>query len=217
MKTLFACVAIALSQFAAAQTTKEIKGFSNLAISGNIEITLVKSSENKLVIEDGDEDDLRIGTVEGNLALSNESGDVEVTVYYNSTIEVIAVAGAAEVNVKDEIKTKNLNVSIADGAEVNLKADADKVSIAAASGSETTISGQAKDFEIHVASGAELSANNFKTETSTAVVASGAEASLYVTDVLNATVASGGELTVYGNPKKVNETVADDAEINIIK
>lgn len=217
MKTLFVCAAIAVFQFAGAQTTKSIKGFSNLAISGSMEVTLVKSSENKVVITEGDEDDIKIGTVEGNLAISNESDGVELTIYYNSTIEVIAIAGGAEVNVKDNIKSKNLNVSVADGSEVNLKADADNVSIAAASGSEIHLSGKAKNFEVHVASGAELNADKFKTENSSAVVASGAEVSIYATEMVNATVASGAELNVYGNPKKVNDNTAPDGELNIMR
>lgn len=218
MKTLLALAVLACFQFAAAQKTTEIKSFKDLAVSGDIKLTLIKSSENKLVIEKGDPDELKVGFDEGNLALSNDSGEsIEVVVYFNGPIEDIAASGDVKINVKGEIKAKKMEINIAGGSEVNISIEAEGLTVAIASGSEMKVSGTAKRFEAAVASGSELDAGNLKTEESTAVVASGAEASVHATTTVNATVASGGELTVHGNPKKVNKTQADGAEINIVK
>lgn len=217
MKTLIVIAALALSQWAVAQKTVEIKEFSTLAVSGNIEVTLIKSSDSKVVIEEG-EDTLDVGTDEGELALSNNNGqEAVVKVYHHGPINEIAVSGAVELKSADSIKSDNLVVAASGGTEVNIMIDAKKVTMAVASGAEMSISGTAKHFEANVASGAELKADKLKCESSAMVVSSGAEASVFVTGTVDATVASGGELTIHGNPKKVNEIKAGNAEIIMVK
>lgn len=218
MKTFLALAAMAACQFAVAQNTTELKSFRGLAISGNIDVTLVASKENKLVIEEGDPKGLKIGSDEGNLALSTKgNAGYEVTLYFNGPIEEIAVSGGVEITTKGTINGKNMEVSIAGGSKATLSLDIDHLSTAIASGSEMTLSGKAKNMEAAVASGGELEAGGFKTENSSAVVASGGEAKIYATGNVDATVASGGELTILGNPKKVNQVKADGAEINVVK
>lgn len=218
MKTLLALAVLASFQFAAAQKTTEIKSFNSLAVSGNLELTLIKSNENKIVVESGDSDMLKIGTDEGSLALSNDSGDdIVATVYFNSPIDNIAAAAGVQVNVKGEIKAKHMTINIAGGSEVTIEVDTERLNVAIASGAEMKITGKAKEFEVAVASGAELHADSLKTEECTVVVASGGEAGVNVNKKANATVASGGELKIHGNPKKVNKTEAEGAEITMVK
>jgi hypothetical protein len=218
MKALLALAALASFHFAAAQKTTDIKSFNTLAVSGNIELTLIKSNANKIVIESGDYDKLKIGSGEGDLALSNDSDEeVKATVYFNGPIDNIAAAAGVSVTAKDEIKTKQMVISVAGGSEVNIKVDTDRLNVAIASGSEMKISGTAKEFEVAVASGAELHADSLKTEECTVVVASGGEAGVHANKTANATVASGGELKIHGNPKNVNKIEAEGAEITMVK
>ncbi len=218
MKKILAVAALAAFQFAVAQqTTKELKEFTILAVSGNIEMAIMKSSENKMVIED-ESNVLKVASEAGALAISNDSGEtVEIVLYYSGNLENIAVSGPSEIFFKDKIKTQNLNVSVAGGSEISIMVDTQNINIDAASGSEIKVSGKAMNFGTNVASGAEVSADELISENGNCVVASGGEAAVHVTGNLNATVASGGELTVYGNPRNVHETKADDGEINIIK
>lgn len=217
MKTLFVIAALAVGQLVAAQKTVEIKKFSTLAVSGNIELTLIKSSENKAVISEG-EDSLRIGTDEGVLALSNNGGETaEIKIYHDGRINEIALSGSVEMNATDGIKSNDLTIAAASGTEINIVVDAKKLTMAIASGAEMNISGKAKDLDVNVASGAEMWADKLKCENSNVVIASGAEASVFTSGTIDATVASGGELTIYGNPKKINEVKDSSAEIHVVR
>lgn len=218
MKTLLVIAALAATQLASAQKTIDIKNFSDLAVSGGVDLTLKKSKENKLVIESGDPDKIKIGTDEGALAISTEGdGNFKVTVYFNGPIEEIALSGGAELHAEGKMKATSMEINIAGGSEVHMAIDTESLSTAIASGAEMHLEGTAKHLEVAVASGAEFNAGSLKTENSDAVVASGAEATIYASDEVNATVASGGELTIHGKPKKVNEIKADGAEIKLIK
>lgn len=218
MKAFIIIAALAGFQLGMAQKTMEIKGFSELAVSGGVDIKLVASGENKLVIEQGDPDKLQVASDEGVLAISNNSNeDFEITIYFNGQISEIAASGGVEIHSKGKIKAKNLTVNIAGGSEIHLDVEAETVTTAAAGGAEIHFSGTAAKFEAAVASGAELGANGLKTENNSTVVASGGEAVIYATGIVNATVASGGELTIHGNPKKVNQVKADGGEIKIVK
>lgn len=216
MKKLFLIAAIAVFQFATAQKTVEIKSFDKLAISGNVEVYMVESSENKLIIGEG-EDTLQVSSEEGNLVLSNSASTAEVIIHFNGPINQIALSGPIEMLVKGTINSKYLQLSVDGGTELNCSVYAENMSVAASSGSEIILSGDAKQLDIHAASGCELNASKLKTENSTAYVASGAEVSVYATGVVTAVVASGAELAIHGNPKKVNETKASTAEITIVK
>lgn len=216
MKKLFVIAAVAVFQFAAAQKTVEIKSFRELAINGNVEVRMIESSENKLVIEEG-ENTLQVSSEEGNLALSNSSSTAEVIIYFNGPIDQIALSGPIEMLVKGTITSKNLQLSVDGGTELNCSFYAENISVAASSGSEIILRGDAKQLDIHAASGCELNASKLKTENSTVYLASGAEVSVYATGVVNAVVASGAELAIHGNPEKVNETKASNAEITIVR
>jgi len=218
MKTLFIVVAISIFQLGAAQKTTQLKSFNTLAVSGNIELTLIKSSDNKIVVNNGRSEDLKISSEEGSLALSAQSGStVEAVLYYNGPIESIAASGGVEITGKDVIKASICSISAAAGCELSLTVDVDKLTTAVASGSEVSISGSAKSHNAAVASGAELNAQKLTTGDTVATIASGAEASVNSKNTVTATVARGAELNIYGHPKKVDEVKAEGAEINIIQ
>lgn len=216
MKTVFALMALAVCQLALAQNTTELKNFDNLAVSGSVALKLVKSSDNKLVIESGDPNDLEVSTEEGYLALS-ANGPVTATVYYDGTLDGIAASSGVEIHTDGAIISSNCSVSAGAGVELHLALDVENLNVAIASGSEVHLSGKAKRHNAAVASGAELNADKLTTKNAAATVASGGEASIHATGIVDATVASGGELKVYGNPEKVNQIVAHGGELTVVK
>lgn len=216
MKTMYAILALAAFQFAAAQKTIDIKDFTVLAVSGGVEINLIPSSENKLIVEEGDPDKLKVASEEGALAISGEQDEFRVTVHFKGNIEEIAASGGVEIKSKGKLKGKKMSINIAAGSEAHLDVEADQINTAAASGSEMHLTGTSKRFDAAVASGAELDGKGLKTENSSVVVASGGEASIHASGVVDATVASGGELNIHGNPKTVNKVVAQGGEVNMM-
>lgn len=217
MKTLLTTILLVVFQLAIAQKTENIRPFSTLAVSGKIQLVLQPSKENKIVIGSG-ANDLKIGTDDGVLALTNNSNTIaEVVVYFNSKINEIAIAGSVQMVSNDTVKSDNLSIAASNGSEIDLKTDADKLTITLAADVKMNLSGKTGHLEANVASGAGLRADKLKCNNSEVVVASGAEAYVFTSNTIDATVASGGELTIYGNPKKVNEVKASNAEITVVR
>ena len=79
---MYAILALAAFQFAAAQKTIDIKDFTVLAVSGGVEITLVPSSENKLIVEEGDPDKLDVASEDGALAISADRDEFRITIHF---------------------------------------------------------------------------------------------------------------------------------------
>lgn len=216
MKTLAIIAFAALTQMANAQSrTIEIKPFTSLAIGGHIEVTLVQSKENKVVVAEGD-DNLKVASVKGSLALNSDDG-VKLTLHYNGNINELAVAGGVEFATKGKLKTDKLNVSVASGSEVRLEIDAKNINAAVASGAEMIAEGTTEKLSVTVGSGGDFIAEKLKTDSAEVTVASGADAKIFATGTVDANVASGGDLAIYGNPKKVNEIISEGGDITVIK
>lgn len=217
MKTLVFMAVLGFSQLISAQKTVAIESFSSLAVGGNIQIALVPSTENKLVIGGGDEE-LDIALKNGKLTLGNESHTVsEVLLYYKGTINEIAVVGGCELASKESIKSEDLSIAIGGGSEVSIVVNTKKLNAAIGGGAELALNGKSKHFEATIGGGGELNASKLESNNVNIVVGGGAEASVFANQSIDANVGSGGELTIYGNPKKVNEMKADHAEITFVK
>lgn len=224
MKVLFLFAAIVTFQFATAQKTYELSSFNRIAISGDssLELKLVPSKENKLVILNEDNEDLsedfKVSSSGGYLAISNNADNVEAVLYFDGSINEMIVSGDAEIVCNDTIKSRNFMLSANSDSVVQLIVDAKNLTLVAASDSEIKLSGIATNFNAAIASDAELDANKLETKNNCSIsITSDGEASIYCNGNVDATVASDGELTIYGNPKNVNESKASGAEITIMR
>jgi hypothetical protein len=213
MKVLFTLAILAAAQFATAQKTVKLKEFTSISVSGDIKLALIKSSENKAVIEKDDEE-IKIQDGGNSLAIS---GDGTLVVYYTATIENISAGTDTVVTSKDEIKGKSFNLSAAADSKILLNLNVKNLNVAAAADSQVKIDGKAELLVAAIASDAQFNVKELSAEDVQIVLASDAQALITAKGTVDATVASDGQLTIYGNPKKVNEVKSGDAEINIVR
>jgi hypothetical protein len=214
MKTLYVLVAVAAFQMGFAQKTVTLKDFKNVAISGDIEMELIKANENKLVIDSDEDDEINISQEKGSLKLEGEG---HVTLYYKGELENLAAGSDAKIHSNDVIKSKSLAIAAASDAEIKLNVDVKKLKINAASDAEVTLTGTATDSDVSLASDAELHAQGLNMINTTIVLSSDAHATINATGNVTATVGSDGELEIHGNPKNVVESKGSDAEIRVIR
>jgi hypothetical protein len=213
MKVLLTLAVLAAAQFATAQKTVQLKEFTSVALSGDIKLSLIKSSENKAVIEQDDEE-IQVQSDGNSLAIS---GDGTLVVYYTAAIENISAGADTVVVSNDEIKGKSFNLSAAADSKVKLNLNVKKLNVAAAADSQVNIDGKAEILVAAVASDAQFNVKELSAGDVQIVLASDAQALITAKGTVDATVASDGQLTIYGNPKKVNEVKSGDAEINIVR
>lgn len=213
MKTLFAIAALAVFQIASAQKTQELKDFKNVAIKGDIQMKLVKSNTNKAVYEAEDEE-MTIEQDGNNVAFEGEG---MVTLYYKGELEGIAAGSDTQVAGSDEIKGKAFNLAAASDAQVSLKLNVQSLMLAAASDAQVSIKGKTKEMTVTLGSDAALDAKDLVAENAMVTIGSDGQAEIQAKGEVTATVGSDGQLTIYGNPKKVNETKGSDAQITLVK
>lgn len=216
MKTTLLFAAFAVVNLAAAQKTTQLKEFKSLTIGSDVHVTLVKSNQNKLVVEKVRDEEPKIDN-EGN-SLSIKGGEnAKITVYYTGALENITAASDAKIYCKDEIKVPSLTITAASDAVVELNVNLKKLSTAANSDAKITLTGKAEDHTATYASDAQLNARTLVTENTSIVMSADASAEISAKGIVNATVASDASLKIYGNPKKVNEVKSSDAVIEVVR
>ena len=218
MKSLYVLTALAAFNLVAAQKTIELKEFKNLTLGADMKVTLVKSTSNKLVTAGGGEDDddeLHIQNQGGSLTLSGT--DDRVTLYYKDALENIIAGSDAELIGSDEIKSKNFNLTADSDAKIELKINVQKLQTNGRSDAQITLTGIATDHAANMSSDAKLDGLNLISENTVINLSSDASAVITAKGIVTANVSSDGSLTIYGNPKKVNQTKGSDATIQVMK
>lgn len=213
MKTLFTIAAIAAFNLVAAQKTVQLKEFKTVSVSGDVQLALIKSSENKAVIESGDEE-IQIKDGGNSLAINGEG---KLVVYYSGALESISAGSDTAVSCNDEIKGKDFNLAAAADSKVKLNVNVKSLNVAAGADSQVKIDGKSETMVAAIASDGQFSVKDMDLVNVQIVLASDAQAVITAKGTVDATVASDGELVIYGNPKKVNEVKSGDAVITVMR
>lgn len=216
MKTLLAIAALVSFQLAAGQKTIELKDFKELNVGADTKVTLVKSSQNKLVVKGSDEDDLSIVNEGGSLML-NGGEDLDITLYYKDGLESISVSSDAEVRGKDEIEAKEFTINAAADAKLELVLNVKKLKTTASSDAIVTLTGKAGEHHAVVSSDADLKSEYLLTENTNIVLSTDGTAAVSAKGIVDATVSTDATLKIYGNPKKVNEVTSEDGQIKVMR
>jgi len=222
MKKILLVAFIGLSQFVSAQVTKNLGDFSTIRVFDKINVTLVKASENKIVITGSRAEDVEVVTKNNDLKvrmklsklLSGE--DVSATVYYKDIDQVEASEGSF-VGSADTFKSTAFAVNAKEGSTIKLTIDVSKLSSKANSGGILQIDGKATNHDIAITSGGIFKGKSLKTSQTAITISAGGEADVYASDFVDAKTRAGGDINVYGNPKQVNKKTTAGGTINIKK
>ena len=76
MKAFYVMAALAAFNLAAAQKTIQLKEFKGLAVGADTKVTLVKSTENKLIVNGGHNEELDVENVGGFLNINGTHFDI---------------------------------------------------------------------------------------------------------------------------------------------
>ena len=208
MKKIVFGFLVVLSQVAYSQTSKNFGDFSSVKAYDRINVTLVKSSENKVEIS-GDDSDVEIVNKNGELKIRMiptkimQGDKVSVTVFYENLNEIQASQGS-KITSEDAVENGILNITSNEGSILNLKIEADILNAKTISGGIINISGIAKTQDVLVNSGANFNGRNLKSEVTSVTTNAGGNADVYASKTVTATNRAGGNINVYGSPKNRN-------------
>lgn len=201
-----------LSQLTNAQATRNLGDFDEVKVFDKINVKLIESSENKIVVTGARADEVETVNKNGELKirmpfpqlLSGE--DIMVKLYFKN-LESIAVSEGSYVSSEKDFKQTSLDLNAKSGGEINLDIDVDKVSVKANAGGIVTLSGKAKNQDVVITSGGILNAKDLETSQTTISVAAGGKSEIHASTLVDAKVRAGGSIFIYGKPKHINTKV----------
>jgi hypothetical protein len=213
---------LVFSSIAFGQVEKNVGDFTKVTSFDQIDVYLVKSNENKVVIDGKEANEVELVNKNGELKIRMPlekllGGDhISVTVYFNNLTAVEANEGS-RIACGDKIKATSFEINAKEGSQIRLTLEVGKLNVRVANGSTINLEGKADNQDVLVNSGGIFEAKNFKTNQTVIAVNAGGEADVYATDLVEAKVRAGGDITIYGKPKQINQKVIAGGNIEEAK
>ena len=210
MKKIGIVALLIVSQFSFAQVTKSLGDFNAVSVFDKVNVKLIASNENKIIIKGSRASELETVNKNGELKIRMpfpkllSGDDITVQLYYKNIDDVSASEGSF-VSSDAVFKATIMNVSAREGAEVHLEIDAEKANVKAVTGGIIELSGKANNQEVTITAGGILEAADLHTSQTTISVSAGGNAEIHATTLVDAKVRAGGTVKIYGNPKQINK------------
>lgn len=201
-----------ISSVAFSQTEKKVGDFLKITAFDQIDVFLIPSSENKVVLNGSGSEQVELVNKNGELKIRMPltkllKGDaVSATVYYKK-IEAVEANEGSRIASEATFKATSFDIIAKERSQVKIKLDVDKLTVRVANGSSISVSGKAKNQDVLVNSGGTYEAEKLFSNQIIITSNAGGEADIYATDLVDAKVRAGGDITIYGKPKQINQKV----------
>ncbi|TXG37201.1 head GIN domain-containing protein [Seonamhaeicola maritimus] len=189
---------------------KEIGEFSELKVYDLIEVELVKSKHNKVVISGKNADNVLVNNKNGTLKIKMnfkeifDGNETKVKLYY-SKVDVIDVNEGANVHSEDKIKQFEIDLKSQEGGKINVKVDVTYANIKAVTGGVIKVTGKAKSQNVSLLTGGIYKGAELKTDKTEVAIRAAGEAYVNAKDLVDVKIRAGGDVFIYGDPETVNE------------
>ncbi|MFE3868391.1 head GIN domain-containing protein [Flavobacterium sp. LS2P90] len=212
MKKLVIIAFVLLSQLTNAQISRNLGDFDEVRVFDKINVKLISSTENKVIITGDRADEVETVNKNGDLKIRMPfpkllAGNNIVVKLYFKNIESISASEGSYISSEAEFKQTILNLNSMSGAEINVDVNVDKVNVKANAGGIIELSGKALNQDVIITSGGILKASDLHTSQTSISVSAGGKAEIYATTLVDAKVKAGGSIFIYGKPKQINKEV----------
>ena len=210
MKKVFILVIAFAMQSTFAQVSKNLGDFNTVKVYDKLNVKLIASSENKIIITGSREKEVEVVNNNGELKLRMpfpkllSGNDITIKLYYKDIDGVDANEGAY-VSSDETFDPTIMDVSAKEGAEIHLNLDVNKVNVKAVTGGIIVLEGKATNQDIVVMTGGVVENKELITDQSTVNISAGGNAEVNATVLVDAKVKAGGSVFVYGKPKQINK------------
>jgi len=219
MKKLLIITFLLLTQITFSQVTRDLGDFDSVKVFDKLNVKLIPSPENKIIITGNRENEVEVVNKNGELKLRMPfpkllSGDDIIIKLYYKKIETIEANEGTYVSNDHTFKQTSIDLDASEGAEINLDLDVEKVNIRAVTGGIIELSGNATNQDVIVASGGIYNGKELHTSQTSITVSAGGQAEVYATLLADAKVKAGGSIAIYGKPKQINQKTILGGTIN---
>lgn len=206
--------ALVLGQYCFSQNslTKNLGDFNKITSFDQIDIQLILSTENKIVINGKGASEVEIVNKNGELKVRMPitkmfSGkDISATIYCDK-IDAVEANEGSRIASESTFKAVSFNIIAKEGSEVRINVDVDKLSVRGSEGSKINLNGRADNQDVLMNSGAIYHAEDLSTKQTSITANAGGEGYVAAKDLVDAKVRAGGNITIFGKPKEINKKV----------
>ena len=221
MKNLV-CSLLLISTVAFSQIEKEVGDFYKVTAFDQIDVLLIQSDENKIILNGNGAEDVELINKNGDLKIRMPltkllSGDnISATVYFK---ELTAVEANEKSRISSEVifEATGFDIIAKEGSEIKIKLLVDRLIVKVANGSQVNVEGNAITQDVLINSGGIYEAEKLRTSQTYITANAGGEADIYATDIVDAKVRAGGVITIYGKPKQINQNIVAGGRIEEAK
>ncbi|WP_222983333.1 head GIN domain-containing protein [Flagellimonas meishanensis] len=207
---LFCLLWLPFSVFSQRIIDTEVGEFDTIKVFDLIEVNLIQSDENKIMIKGWNVDDITWTNKGGVLKLRMQldkkfrGEDTMIEVYYTD-LDVIDGNEGAQITCNEMVKKSKIELRAQEGARIHIGMDVDYVDVRAVTGGTVEASGLAKNQSIVLNTGGIFEGRKLRTTNTAIKISAGGEADIFASEEVDINVMAGGDVTVYGKPSKVNK------------
>lgn len=186
----------------------EVGDFNKIKVFDLIEVNLIQSDEERIVIKGRNVDDIiwmnRGGVLKLRMQLDRKflGEDTLIEVYYTN-LDVIDGNEGAKITCNEMVKKDRIELRAQEGAAIHIGMDVDYADIRAVTGGIVQATGLAKNQSIVINTGGIFDGKDLRTSTTDIRISAGGEADIFASEEVDISVKAGGDVHVYGKPKRV--------------
>ena len=198
----------------------EVGEFNKIKVFDLIEVNLIQSDENKIMIKGWNVDDIKWTNKNGTLKLRMQldkkfqGEDTMIEVYYTN-LDVIDGNEGSQITCNEMVQKSRIELRAQEGATIRIGMDVDYAEIRAVTGGIVQASGLAKNQTVVLNTGGIFEGRELRTATTDVKISAGGEADVFASEMVDINVKAGGDVYVYGNPETVHKKTFVGGRIHI--
>ena len=212
MNKIALVIALSIAQFGFSQVEKKVGDFNKVTTFDKIDVILIPSNENKIILNGMDSNEVELVNKNGELKIRMPltkllKGDaISATVYY---VKIDAVEANEGSRIASDAVLENLSFDIIakEGSEIKLKLETQRLKIKVTNGSKIHLEGKAQNQDVLINSGGIYIAEKLISSQIIVTANAGGEATIFATDFVDAKVRAGGNIIIFGKPKQIDQKV----------
>jgi hypothetical protein len=203
-------VLMAINGFSQRTIDKDMGNFNQVKVFDLIEVNLIKSDENRVLVKGRNVSDINLVNKNGVLKIRMEldkifSGeDTFVEVYYIG-LDVIDGNEGSRITSNETIEQNSLEIKAQEGAQIKVGLKVNHLEVRAVTGGIIEASGMAENQDVVLNTGGIFEGKELRTENTSVKITAAGEAEIFATEYVDVNIKAGGNVYVFGKPKEVNE------------
>ncbi len=200
---------------------REVGDFNEIKVFDLIEVNLIQSDENRIMIKGWNVDDIKWVNKNGVLKLRMQldkkfqGEDTMIEVYYTN-LDVIDGNEGAQITCNELVQKDKIELRAQEGAKIHIGMDVDYADIRAVTGGIVEASGLAKHQSVVLNTGGIFDGRDLRTANTDIKISAGGEADVFASEVVDIDVKAGGDVNVYGQPKTVHKKTFVGGRVHIV-